>query len=283
MQIRLADTVDLPPMAEMAVTQQAVASTFIAYLGDTVESIATDVAAIDHWPERTAVATDGGRVVGWLAGEEDDEMGRVWWWGPFVSDRPDRAAVADKLYRLAASAVTADEEELAPDDRNRWVAECALRWGFHPETASAVLRYTGSGFDDVAGVSDLGPEHASATAALHDLLFPGTHTPGAMLVSADHPRLVLAMDGRVAGYVAVETQSDGSGYVDYLGVDPELRNRGIGRDLVRAATNRLLQLGATSVNLTVREDNVAARRLYAALGFEEERLIRPFRKGFSLG
>ena len=52
--------------------------------------------------------------------------------------------------------------------------------------------------------------------------------------------------------------------------------------MVQAATDRLLELGATSVNLTVRESNVAARALYDSLGFTTERVIRPYRKGFSL-
>lgn len=196
-------------------------------------------------------------------------------------DRPDREAIADEMYRLLRVVVAADTEELAPDDRNSWVAACAARWGFRGEEASAVLRYTGSGFGEGAGMP-LAGRHAARVEALHDRLFPGTHTPGRMLVQSTEPRLVCLDGEEVVGYVAAEIQSDGSGYIDFLGVHPDHRRRGIGRALVQASADRLLDLGASSVNLTVRESNAAARALYGSLGFTEERVIRPFRKGFSL-
>ncbi len=44
----------------------------------------------------------------------------------------------------------------------------------------------------------------------------------------------------------------------------------------------LAERGATPINLTVRVDNVGARALYASLGFTEERVILPLRKGFAV-
>jgi ribosomal protein S18 acetylase RimI-like enzyme len=40
--------------------------------------------------------------------------------------------------------------------------------------------------------------------------------------------------------------------------------------------------GCEVVNLTVRATNLGARRLYERLGFTEERLVRPYRRGFHL-
>lgn len=283
MKIRMAAMADLEEMARLAERLQADPTKHIGYLGSDAGSIATDVAGVDRWTERTAVAEMSGRIFGWLTGEFDEEMGRAWWWGPFCEDRPDGDPIADEMYRLVRAEVGPDEEELAPDDRNSWVAACALRWGFRGEEASAVLQYVGAGFGDVDGaVVAVGDAHASAVEALHDELFPGTHTPGRMLIASTEPRLVYVEAGDVVGYVAAEMQSDRSGYIDYLGVRPDRRGRGLGRALVRAATDRLLELGATSVNLTVRESNAMARALYGSLGFIEERVIRPYRKGFSL-
>jgi ribosomal protein S18 acetylase RimI-like enzyme len=39
---------------------------------------------------------------------------------------------------------------------------------------------------------------------------------------------------------------------------------------------------ATHAHLTVRSANDAARRLYASLGFTEERVLVPMRRGFTL-
>lgn len=284
MKIRTASESDLGEMARLAEGLQVKGATHIGYLGTDARSVAVDVAGVDQWVERTAVAEVSGSIVGWLLSEVDEEMGRVWWWGPFCEDRLDRDRIADEMYRVAWEVVRPDEEELAPDDRNAWVAACADRWGFRGEEASAVLHYVGGGYGDTHGaVVPCEEPHTAAVITLHDGLFPGTHTPGRMLVESTEPRLVFVEEDHVVGYVAVEMQSDHSGYIDYLGVRPEHRGRGVGRALVRSATDRLLELGATSVNLTVRESNAVARALYGSLGFTEERVIRPYRKGFSLG
>lgn len=283
MNVRYASPPDLEAMARCAETLQAKGTTHIGYLGSDASSITADVAGVDRWSERTAVAEASGQIVGWLTAEVDTEMGRVWWWGPFCEDRPDRDTVADDMYHTVRARLDAEEEELAPDDRNSWVAGCAIRWGFRGEEASAVLRYTGPGFGNAPGnVGLVEDPHAPAVVDLHDALFPGTHAPGRMLVRSTEPRLVYVEGDEVVGYVAAEMQSDGSGYIDYLGVRSDHRGRGVGRVLVQAATDRLNELGATSVNLTVRESNVAARALYDSLGFTTERVIRPYRKGFSL-
>lgn len=283
MNVRTAEEADLEAMALLGEALQADGTSHIGYVGSEAASITADVAGVDRWCERSVVVEISGNIVGWLTAEVDEDMGRVWWWGPFCVDRPDRDGIADEMYRLMRAAVVPDEEELAPDDRNRWVAACALRWGFRGEAASAVLQYTGGVFGSVGReVGELEDRYAAEVVALHDRLFPGTHTPGRMLIRSPEPRLVYVEASDVIGYVAAEMQSDGSGYIDYLGVHADHRGRGVGRALVRAVTDHLFELGATSVNLTVRESNAAARALYESLGFIEERVIRPYRKGFSL-
>ncbi len=96
-------------------------------------------------------------------------------------------------------------------------------------------------------------------------------------------RLVTERDGVVIGYVAVERQPDGEGYVDFLGVAEQARRAGLGSELVRAGVHALRGLGCRRISLTVRSTNDAARSLYADLGFVQERVIDPFRIGFSLG
>jgi ribosomal protein S18 acetylase RimI-like enzyme len=282
MQVRKAVADDLEQMVRLAASQQVDGSRHIGYLGSDVESIATDITAVDVWTARTAVAVDeSGRLIGWLLAESDDDMGRAWWWGPFVEDG-NWAEIADRLYRLSPDLTDAREEELAPDTRNSQAADFAQRHGFVGETASAVLSYRGGGFGGRSSVLALDDEWKVGVARLHDALFPGTHTTGDSLVASDDVRLVVVEDGELIGYVAAEVHSDGSGYIDYLGVSPAARRRGVGRWLVEGAADVLLALGASSVDLTVRESNHAARALYVSLGFTEERLVRPFRKGFTL-
>jgi ribosomal protein S18 acetylase RimI-like enzyme len=63
--------------------------------------------------------------------------------------------------------------------------------------------------------------------------------------------------------------------VAYLGVVPEVRGRGHGRELARRALRAARAAGASKSTLAVDRRNVPARRLYARLGFEpfDERAV----------
>ncbi|KAB1654521.1 GNAT family acetyltransferase [Pseudoclavibacter chungangensis] len=63
------------------------------------------------------------------------------------------------------------------------------------------------------------------------------------------------------------------GWLYYLAVTPELRGRGIGRELVAAAERRLEALGCPKVQLMVRRENRDVASLYAELGYEESDVL----------
>ena len=288
-QLRRAVEADRQALAEFAAPLQARPERHITYLGIDPSAIAAElVAEDDDWTAVTAVAEDAGRLVGWLMGSVDAHLGRVWWFGPFV-DADDGAwrDVVDALWRSARGLLPAgvDQEELAPDSRYTLLADWAEAVGFDADPGSVVLTLEGALPAPTAVIRPLEPGDARAVADLHDLLFPGTHTTGEALArGADdaHVRLVADVDGSVAGYVAVERLPDDDGYIDFLGVAPGHRRRGLGGDLVRAGVGALDRLGCRRHHLTVREAESGARSLYAGLGFQEERTIRPFRRGFRL-
>lgn len=290
MLVRRAEEEDRPQLAGLAARLQARPERHVAYFGLDATTIAAEMTAEDDdWTAVSAVAERDGDLVGWLIGSVDEEMGRVWWFGPFVGGADTEwsqpmAALHEFACGLLPTAVTG--QEWAPDARYRLLIDWALAMGFTRDTGSTVLT-----LDDELAPPTIGYRHVSAddvetVGRLHDELFAGTHTSGSKLVSGgddDHFRLVVEIDGTVAGYVAVERQPDGGGYIDYLGVEPSLRRRGLGAELVRAGVTVLRANGCDRCHLTVREDNDGARALYTALGFTEERTIAPLRKGFSLG
>lgn len=264
---------------------QAVPERHIAYVGLAPDEIHEELAEIARVEERLLVARRGDAVVGVVLPDVDDEMRRVWWFGPWAEDPAiGRALVEDAARRFGAAWA---EEEFSPDARNTDVAALALGRGCVANTGSAVLCFDVStyGAPDPSGrTSEYRREDAQGVVALHDRYFSGSHTTGARLVEADGTRLRVARGrGRVTGYVAAELQPGGHGYIDYVAVDEHVRRRGVGRDLVRDAIVDLADEGVTDVNLTVRVDRPAARALYRSLGFEEERVIAPFRRGFDLG
>ena len=63
------------------------------------------------------------------------------------------------------------------------------------------------------------------------------------------------------------------GWVNYLAVDPEARGFGHGRMLMAEIERLLKARGCPKVNLQVRNDNLAARAFYAAIGFELDETV----------
>lgn len=295
MEFRDAHASDIAAMAELAAPLQARCDRHVAYLGCDADGIAGEVTGLT-WEMCSCVAVEGERLVAWLVGDVDEEMGRVWWNGPFVDRSVDASvddhdAIADELLSRCRARLdaTVDEEELAFDDLADQLARWAERQGFVGEQGSWVLTLPEESVDligePVATVRPATADDADAVARLHDDVFPGTHSTGAGIVGSldhRHPRLVTEVGGAVAGYIAVEQQEDGAGYIDFIGVDPPHRRLGLGRDLVRAGVAALAAIDARPVHLTVREESDGARALYASLGFREERLVRPFRRGFAL-
>lgn len=290
-QLRRPTDADRPTLAELAAQLQVRPAHHVPYLGRDAAGIAAEmVEDVDDWTEAAAIAEEeDGRIVGWLMGSIDHDMGRVWWFGPFVdTDDAERwAMIADRLDAAARATLppAVSEEEYAFDSRHATGPQWAVRHGFHADPGSAALALDHPIAPAELPVRPLLPEDAATVGRLHEELFPNTHTTGAALVATtdkSKPRLVAERDGEVLGYVAVERQADGGGYIDFLGVAPEFRRQGIGAQLVRAGVAALAELGCEHFDLTVREANAGARALYASLGFEEELVILPFRRGFTL-
>jgi len=79
---------------------------------------------------------------------------------------------------------------------------------------------------------------------------------------------ILVCDGSDGVIGSVVACHDGHrGWLYYLAVDPTLRQRGVGRRLVRAAEQWLAQRGIPKVQLMVRPTNAAVAAFYYAIGY----------------
>lgn len=79
-------------------------------------------------------------------------------------------------------------------------------------------------------------------------------------------------DEQVVGSIMVGFDGH-RGWVYYLAVDPDLRGRGLGRDLMAAAEAWLSDRGAPKIQLMVRADNTAALGFYDRLGLERQTVV----------
>jgi [ribosomal protein S18]-alanine N-acetyltransferase len=81
--------------------------------------------------------------------------------------------------------------------------------------------------------------------------------------------LVRETQGSVLGFIALRIVA-GEAEILNLAVAPECRQQGIGRVLLEAGLKCAQEDGVQKVFLEVRHSNVAARGLYASLGFTKE-------------
>lgn len=286
--VRLAKQDDLHRIASFVAEVQFDPDRHCVYLGLDESSIAADIAGLDGWTKTTIIAEDDHGIAGVLVPDVDDEMGRVWWWGPFAK-RDRWAEIADALYRSSRQQLPSmiDEEEVVADAESSLLPAWAGRHGFIPNEASVLLRLEEDRFDGSSSPSAMvirpaEPNDFAIIASLHNAAFPSTHSTAEALMRSDHPRMVAEHERAVVGYVAYEVQSDGTGYIDYLAVDPAARGAGVGGQLVCSACTDLFARDVAFVHLTVRAGNAAARALYRRVGFHDERIAVPYRRGFDL-
>lgn len=86
-------------------------------------------------------------------------------------------------------------------------------------------------------------------------------------------------DGRSVGFAMLlvdvpdEVTQSRQGFIAYMAVEPAARRSGAGRALLAAAEEEARRLGLPHLSLMVSNDNAAARALYAASGFVDERTL----------
>jgi ribosomal protein S18 acetylase RimI-like enzyme len=94
----------------------------------------------------------------------------------------------------------------------------------------------------------------------------------------DSPQFVVLSDGNVVGWrdVIRNTKRQVYSHCGTLGIGllPEFRGRGIGRQLMQTTIDAAWRSGITRIDLTVREHNANAIALYKKLGFQIEGLQR---------
>jgi ribosomal-protein-alanine N-acetyltransferase len=82
-----------------------------------------------------------------------------------------------------------------------------------------------------------------------------------------HRYRVATVDRKVVGY-AITGKSGSASFLQRLGVDPAVRGRGIGTELVADAMRWAVDDGAISMLVNTQVINETALRLYKMLGFE---------------
>jgi ribosomal protein S18 acetylase RimI-like enzyme len=77
------------------------------------------------------------------------------------------------------------------------------------------------------------------------------------------------IDGKQAGFAALEKEPDGKYYIKRISVLPEYRHSGLGRALVNHVIGYVRNKGETKLHLTMADENPVLRNWYLGMGFKE--------------
>lgn len=102
-----------------------------------------------------------------------------------------------------------------------------------------------------------------------------------MFDDADHENIMLTAyaDGMIAGYIVMQLCAD-EAEIMVIAVDEPFRRRGIADMLIDCAERQLTEK-TVKILLEVRENNIAAQKLYYKKGFEKTGLRKNYYRDFS--
>jgi ribosomal protein S18 acetylase RimI-like enzyme len=227
------------------------------------------------------VAGLGGQTLGVIGCEIDRSQRRAWIRGPWSAPGPSSASMEATLLDTLERALpeidrldafpSADDEMLGALYRSAGYRRLALH-----RVMQAALGQAGTAPATDARIRLARIDELRHGLPLHHGLFPGSYLSDGDIAAAisDDARLVLSawVDGVPAGYaVAKDDATMNEVYVDYLGVDPAARGRGLGRALLLHVIRWGERRGRRRAALTVRQDRAEALSLYLQCGFKQAR------------
>lgn len=243
----------------------------------------TDVLAKDAF----VMATEQDKIVGVCGFDADLERRDAEIWGPFVGNT--NALQASKLLWQELVKIIPDvihTVELFPNDNNKTVFDFALQSGFDFHSEQKVLtctRYSLRGINDNTAIQ-IPKHHYNTLIKLHDKIFPKTYLSGREMVKELDKEFtvfgVIDKNENLLGYLYAEAYpkfADGS--IEFVGVDPSARGKGVGSALLVKALQWLFSFQSIEeISLCVRSDSSNAIHLYKKVGFHVEYELTSFEK-----
>jgi ribosomal protein S18 acetylase RimI-like enzyme len=277
---------DLAAVVEFIAPLNAQAEHRIGYVGDTPEEIARDLlkyGAIDV----AFMARQNGQLVGFMAIDVDEELGRSYLIGPWV-DAAEWDEIANHLVHECLANVpdnATEQIEMFFGIANHNVSRLGSTLGFETYKDVRTLRFHRSDLDNVAPGTAIpvATRHHESVMELHDRTFPNTHLPGRRMLEElgdNKACFVRSESDEVLGYIYLEVDNTtGSASLEFLGTAERARRRGIAADLVQTGLHWLFGFESVSETwLVVDEDNAGARRLYDRLGWTEVHRLTSMRR-----
>jgi len=88
--------------------------------------------------------------------------------------------------------------------------------------------------------------------------------PEMFLVGLFQGKIVAAVMGGYEGH---------RGSINYLGVDPDYRRKGLGEQIMNAAEKEIRSRGCPKINLNIRNDNLKVIKFYESIGYKMDEVV----------
>lgn len=126
---------------------------------------------------------------------------------------------------------------------------------------------------------EMRPEHLNQVLEIEKVSFPTPWSRSSFsfeILQNNFAYYIVATAGeKVAGYGGMWLILD-EAHITNLAVSPDCRGLGLGREIMLELMRRAVLMGVNRMTLEVRPSNLAARRLYTSLGFEERGLRKRY-------
>lgn len=230
---------------------------------------------------------DAGNITGVAGFDFDETLQRVFLYGPWsIEDGWDQRAARLFERVLAATPAAAEDMHAAFDTENVRAETFAEKNGFELVRDHFTMGFSRGDHElapdpDIRAMSD---DDRAVVMELHERCFERTWPSGQQLLEKlekgpDRRIFVMHVDGRLAGYhfASVERET-GEAFVDNVGVDEAFRGRGLATRLLTHGLWWMFSFPEVNeIELSVRQENAAAVRVYESAGFSHLYAIRQMR------
>jgi len=223
------------------------------------------------------MAFQGDQLLGTLGCELDEELGRGWLRGPFITGNTnDWSKTASVLLHALLKTLPTSIRwldsflNIANEQGNHFYLDNGFRQLrlVHVYVASHV----GNPFRPSDTCEVLKSHQTQDFFHLHEAIFPQTYATGQRILDKIGDRnqvFVYNQGSEMLGYVYAAIEEDsGDGSVEFIGVREDARGNGIGRQLLQSALHWFFEeKKVPQVTLVVNDNLTNARRLYESVGF----------------
>ena len=283
----IVEITDRNAFAAFVAPLQARPESNIPMFGDEARSIAKD---LEEYETRLFVDADG-EMRGAAGFDFDVPLARGFLYGPWSVEegwdaRADR--LLERVLQIAPPEMS--DIEIGFDKRNERIAEFAQRHGFElvRDHFTMLFEPTDRSIPLDADIREMRDTDRDAIVALHERSFERAWPSGEQMLEQltkgpDRKIFVLYDGDELVGYhFALVDREFGEAWIHNIGVAESHRGRGLATRLLRHGLAWMFTFPEVKrIELSVREENAAAIRVYEKAGFRKTRPVRQMRKPIS--